>query len=159
MAESSVSKISDSFEISDLLENEKIFPHLIGFNKDIIYQSNNYFISSLHCLTNIRPLRMSIVKSPEIPPFTKLLEQIDAIQDKIQNKQNKSTQSIELEYDEMRKQIKVLAEDIIIGKHYDKNKKDPRDLIRFMIDDFRANELINEEISIKFNVFISKWTN
>jgi hypothetical protein len=44
-------------------ENQKIFPHDIGFPKDLSKHSNNYFNATFHCLTNIYDLTYQILDS------------------------------------------------------------------------------------------------
>ena len=128
----SKSSISD---VSDYNEKKKmIFPHLIGFPKDLIRHSNNFFNAALHCLTNIYDLTDQIVDQEKEDLYIELLNGIIAIN-----------------IDDQEKDIRPYLENLkqhIIPNIDNENEKDgnhdPRKLITLLLRNLQNGKILPE---------------
>lgn len=145
-SKSSVSEIDCDFnELS-----QKLFPHDIGFPKDLSSHSNNYFNATFHCLTNLYDLTSPIIDGcntgQKNNPYIDLLNKIIVLKDKPFSKQ------------EERKIINSFLGDLKsyisqVLKYNEKDNEDPRKLIPIILKDLENNNMLPEFILIKLEKF------
>ena len=142
------SKSSFSIEFDFKEESQKKFPHDIGFPKDISKHSNNYFNATFHCLSNICDLVSSVIdaknKDGSDNPFIYLLNKIVVGNNKQEEKEI------------MRSCIGSIKNYIFPDpKCEEECNNDPRKLIPLFMRDLENNEILPEEILIKFEKICS----
>ena len=120
-------------------EYEKKFPHHIGFPKDLIRHSNNFFNAALHCLTNIYDLTDQIIDvSAEKYPYIKLLNGIVKNVDK----------------EKIRSYLENLKRHIIPNIDNENEKDgnhDPRKLISLLLRNLQNGNILPEFMLAKYD--------
>ena len=109
--------------------------HDIGFLKEIEKQDNNYFNSTIHCLTNIIPLNRLILynKDPNYP-FVIFLGKLQ----EYSNKKKDERDIADIEYSLLK------IKEYILSIHYNIEVKNPKTLINYILKDFQDNEIITQ---------------
>ena len=127
------SEISE-LDISFKADIERNSFHTIGFIKEIEKQDNNFFNSTIHCLTNICPLVSLILATKDSNhPFIILLEQIQE-----ESKKNKD----EIDISDIEYCLMKLKE--YMGNQYHKVVNNPKTLINYILKDFQESNLITQ---------------
>lgn len=123
---------SDQISLDFNEEASLKFPHKCGFIKDISQNNNNFFIASIHCLTNIKYLSEYMKDKNCQNPYIKLIN------------------SIILESKEINNDL-LNYKDYIYARHYKKQDTDPRILINFILSkDFKKDNILPDFLCIKF---------
>ena len=125
-------------------ENQKRFPHDIGFPKDLSKHSNNYFNATFHCLTNIYDLTSQILdaknKNGNENPYISLINKIVV----------GFSENTKEEKERFKYLLGNLKQYIIPDIRNEKaGNDDPRKLIPLFLKDLKNNEILPEFMLIK----------
>ena len=123
----------------------------IGFKKDL--ETNNYFNSSIQCLTNIKMLSQSMLFNSDYVKEPNESDYINMNRYKYCTIINHLIENLDKNDEKINEILKELKNYISTERPYDCENKDnhnPKELIKFLLKEFNDIKLLPEEIKIIF---------
>ena len=144
----------------ELNDQEFNIPHRFGFSKDLEKNTNNFFNASIHCLTNIKTLSITIInsrqnldnKNSEYKEYNELFNKIGENEEqKNQEEQEDQENIFKNKIENINNLVKNLEKNLIDNKKYQyETDNDPRKLIEFILKDIKT--LLPKEMKTKIQI-------